>query len=71
MCVKLLLSNIQVFITFHFSSAICEQGEEVDLAINMYKNARQYDPMIRLVAHHRKDNLAQVSHVIRRGGSNL
>jgi hypothetical protein len=36
------------------------QGEEVDVAINMYKKARMYDQMIRLVSQFRKDNLAQV-----------
>lgn len=30
------------------------------MAINMYKKARMYDHMIRLVAQHRKDNLVQV-----------
>lgn len=35
------------------------QGEEVDSAINMYKKARLYDQMIRLVSQHRKDNLTQ------------
>lgn len=36
------------------------QGDEADNAINMYKKARQFDQMIRLVAQHRKDNLLQV-----------
>uniref|UniRef100_A0A7S3QV19 Intraflagellar transport protein 172 homolog n=1 Tax=Dunaliella tertiolecta TaxID=3047 RepID=A0A7S3QV19_DUNTE len=39
------------------------QGDEVDQAITMYKKAKQWDPMIRLVAQHRKDNLAQ-AHVL-------
>jgi hypothetical protein len=30
------------------------------VAINMYKKARMYDQMIRLVSQYRKDNLAQV-----------
>jgi hypothetical protein len=33
------------------------QGEEVDQAITMYKKAKMYDHMIRLVASHKKDNL--------------
>lgn len=36
------------------------QGEEVDTAIAMYKKARLYEHMIRLVQQYRKDNLAQV-----------
>ncbi len=36
------------------------QGDEVDMAITMYKKARNYDQMIRLVSQHRKDNLVQV-----------
>eukprot|EP00983_Pelagomonas_calceolata_P073771 1152272-Pelagomonas_calceolata.AAC.13 len=40
---------------------IAHQGDEVDQAITMYKKAKQWDPMIRLVAQHRKDNLAQHS----------
>lgn len=30
------------------------------MAITMYKKARMYDQMIRLVSQHRKDNLPQV-----------
>jgi intraflagellar transport protein 172 len=33
--------------------------KEHDLAINMYKKARQYDQMVRLVGLHRKDLLAE------------
>ena len=36
------------------------QGEEFDMAINMYKKAKMYDQMIRLVQQYRKENLAQV-----------
>lgn len=32
----------------------------MDVAINMYKKARMYDQMIRLVSQYRKDNLVQV-----------
>mmetsp|Transcript_26109 Transcript_26109/g.57041 ORF Transcript_26109/g.57041 Transcript_26109/m.57041 type:complete len:1764 (+) Transcript_26109:195-5486(+) len=35
------------------------QGEEYDMAINMYKKNRMYDQMINLVQHYRKDQLAQ------------
>ncbi|KAJ9515621.1 hypothetical protein QJQ45_021684, partial [Haematococcus lacustris] len=40
------------------------QGDEVDVAINMYKKARMYEQMIRLVAQYRKDNLAQAHMVV-------
>ena len=36
------------------------QGEEYDMAINMYKKAKMYDQMIRLVQQYRKENVAQV-----------
>jgi intraflagellar transport protein 172 len=32
-------------------------ANEPDLAINMYKNAEQYDQMVRLVGKYRKDLL--------------
>lgn len=35
------------------------QGDEVDQAINMYKKARSYDHMMRLVQQYRKENLVQ------------
>jgi intraflagellar transport protein 172 len=40
------------------------QGEEFDMAINMYKKAKMYDQMIRLVQQYRKDNLAQVNSIL-------
>jgi len=49
----------------------CTQGDEVDQAINMYKKNKQYDPMIRLVAQHRKENLAQVCMLVRAGTHRL
>ena len=36
------------------------QADEVDVAIDMYKKARSYDHVIRLVSQHRRESLAQV-----------
>ncbi len=44
------------------------QGEEYDSAINMYKKAKLYDQMIRLVQQYKQDQLQQASLRGREGG---